>query len=69
MSVKVKRRNRTTLVLIGSTAGYANVSLRTGTPLVRNMPRIATALTVSSDSASYAASNSSFKRAVELSAK
>ncbi|MFN8107789.1 MAG: hypothetical protein U0R21_08385 [Nocardioidaceae bacterium] len=61
VSVKVKRRNRTTLVLIGSTAGYANVSLRTGTPLVRNMPRIATALTVSSDSASYAASNRLFQ--------
>lgn len=61
VSVKVKRRTRTTLVLVGSTSGFENVSLRTRTPLVRKMPRMRSSLSISNDPTSYAASNRIFQ--------
>lgn len=59
--VKVKRRSRTTLVLADRTSGFSSVSLRTGTPLVGRMPRLRSALVISSDPVTYAASNRIFQ--------
>lgn len=60
VSVKVNRRVRTTLVLADRTSGFSSVSLSTGVPLIGKMPNLRSALVITSDPTSYAASNRLF---------